>query len=177
MKTGLRILMAVILGVGLARCATPSKQGGVRVGKYNPVKIYNAPYKKVYEAAKQAILANNYVLEVEHSDPEEGSGTLVTGYILAPSTVHFYTDDKGQKKPCQVKYLIHADLRAVDENRTKLELLIPESTELHKPKIGPMWQKTETMQWRGEKIQADIAAILAGKSIIKEPAPAKPPQK
>jgi hypothetical protein len=96
----------------------------------------------------------------------------VTGYILAPSTVNFYTDDKGQKKPCQVKYLIHADLRTQEDGRTMLDLPIPEVTEFHKPDIGAYWDKTDTMSWRGKKLQDAVSNILSGKAPAPSPAPA-----
>jgi len=163
MSTMRRVCGALVGVLLLCGCAETQKMN-LPMSKYNPVKIYNAPFDKVYAAAKKAMAAEKYELEVEQANMQEGSGTLVTGYILAPSTVHFYSDDKGEKRPCQVKYLIHADLRTREDGQVMLDLRIPESTEFHKPGIGTVWEKTDSMHWRGEKLQEDIAAILAGKA-------------
>jgi hypothetical protein len=72
-----------------------------------------------------------------------------------------------------VKYLIHADIQAVDAEHTKLDLRVPETSETYKPGVGLIPEKTETMSWRGRRIQDAIEAILAGKPVpeMKMPAP------
>jgi hypothetical protein len=163
-------VLGVLLLCGCAEGPKLSLPGA----KYNPVRIYNAPFPKVYEAAKKAMAAEKYKLDVEDFNEKQGSGSLVTNYIMTTSTVNFYTDDKGQKTPCRVKYIMHADLRTLDDGRTQLDLRVPEETEFHKTDIGTMWERTDTMHWRGEKVQNDIEAILAGR----EPSPpGEPPSK
>ena len=162
-------LLGVLL---LCGCAEAPKLD-LSMGKYNPVRTYNAPFPKVFAAAKQAMAAEKYKLDVEDMNAEQGSGSLVTNYIVTDSTVNFYTVEKGQKTPCKVKYLIHADLRTLEDGKTMLDLRVPEATEFHKPDIGTVWEKTDTMHWRGEKLQNGIEAILAGR----EPSPPGEPGK
>ncbi len=165
--------MAVIALLALCGC-TEGQRKGFQLTKYEPVTYYKAPLKTVYDAAKKAMAVEKYKLEVEQINLEGGTATLVTGYILGPSDVHTYAEDKGPRKPCQVKYMIHADLRATEDDRTLLDLRIPEYTHVY-TNIGHVWQKTDTMHWRGEKLQKDIAAILAGKPIAPSSAPAPAP--
>jgi hypothetical protein len=165
--------LCVLLGCALLGGCGATPKIELPGAKYNPERVYNAPYPKVYEAAKQVMALDKYQIEVDASDPNAGNGMLVTGYITTQSPDKFWTDDKGQKKPCLVKYLIHADIQAVDAEHTKLDLRVPETSETYKPGVGLIPEKTETMSWRGRRIQDAIEAILAGKPVpeMKMPAP------
>ena len=173
-----RSLVCAFLGLALLGGCGMTPKVKLSLAKYNPVKVYNAPYPKVYEAAKQAMAVDKYELEVDASDPKAGNGMLVTGYITTQSPDQSWTDEKGQKKRCQVKYLIHADIQALSDGRTQLDLRVPETTEFYKTGLGPVWEKTNSMSWRGQKIQDAMEAILAGKPIPgSRPAPPPAPAK
>jgi hypothetical protein len=164
----------VLLGCALlCGCGATSKIA-LPAMKYNPVRVYNAPYPKVYEAAKRVMVLDKYEIEVDASDPQAGNGMLVTGYITTHSPDKSWTDEKGQKRQCLVKYLIHADIQAVDANHTKLDLRVPETSETYKPGVGLIPEKTETMSWRGHRIQDAIEAILAGKPVPEMKKPSVP---
>jgi len=165
------VVGALLAALVLCGCEETEKLN-LSLSKYNPERKYTAPFAKVYTAALKAMEAEKYDLEVADPDPkkltdQDTSGSLVTGWIYTTSTVYTYTDDTGEKKPCRVRYIIHADLRTQDDGRVMLDLRVPENTEMHKADVGPVWEKTDTMHWRGEKLQNDIEAILAGR----EPSP------
>ena len=165
------VAAALLAALVLSGCSETDKLN-LSLTKYNPEKIYNAPFAKVYTAAVKAMEAEKYDLEVADPDlkkltDQDVSGSLVTGWIYTTSPVYSYTDDKGEKKPCRVRYIMHADLRTQDDGKTMLNLVVPEHTEMHKEDVGVVWEKTDTQHWRGDKLKNDIQAILEGR----EPSP------
>jgi len=140
----------------LCLCGCRTTVTRLHIIKHDTVKTYDAPYAKVWAAAREAM--KDYELVVTDSDDEQQSGLLISDWIKGKSDTYRYKDENGEMQPCDCEYSLHASVEGKND-KTVVDVKIYEKTLMVTPE-GKVWRKTESSTLREKKILDTIDALL-----------------